>query len=167
MKNILNFETVQDFTSAYTGNPDAIPTPVPGIEYVRENKKIKYNSHPGVILLDRASGKELKHITENPWPLPKAEFDRLGNEAELMPFPSEGNTIKTNINFNDYLVTNIENGSTSWSDSQFVYSSNDGNTTIQYCNGSNDQYITIAFDEQKFQNGATAFVSKFRTMISW
>ena len=44
MKNILNFETVQDFTSAYTGNPDAIPTPVPGVAYVRENGKIKYNT---------------------------------------------------------------------------------------------------------------------------
>jgi hypothetical protein len=43
MKNILNFETVQDFTSAYTGNPDAIPTPVPGVAYVRENGKVKYN----------------------------------------------------------------------------------------------------------------------------
>lgn len=43
MRNILNFETVQDFTSAYTGNPDAIPTPVPGVAYVRENGKVKYN----------------------------------------------------------------------------------------------------------------------------
>ena len=165
MKNILNFETVQDFTSAYTGNPDAIPTPVPGVAYVRENKKIKYNSHPGVILLDRASGKELKHITENPWTLTKAEFDRLGNEAELIP--SEGNTTVFNINFHDYLVTNVENGSTVWTDSQFVYSSNEnGDTTIEYCNGSDDQYITITFDEQKFQNGATAFVNKNRDWIS-
>lgn len=164
MKNILNFETVQDFTSAYTGNPDAIPTPIPGVAYVRENKKIKYNSHPGVTLLDRKSGNELKHITENPWTLTKEEFNRLGSEAELMP--TEGNRIEVNINFPDYLVTNVENGSTSWSDSQFVYSSNEyGDTTIQYCNGSNDQYINIAFDEQKFQNGATAYVSKYRRWV--
>ena len=45
MKNILNFETVRDFTSAYTGNPDAIPTPVPGVAYVRENRKVKYNTN--------------------------------------------------------------------------------------------------------------------------
>lgn len=161
MKNILNFETVQDFTSAYTGNPDAIPTPVPGVAYVRENGKVKYNSRPGVTLLDRASNNELKHITENPWTLTKEEYVRLGNEAELMP--TEGNVTEVNINFNDYLVTDIENGSTSWSDSQFVYSSNEyGDTTIRYCNGSNDQYITITFDEQKFQNGATAYVSKYR-----
>lgn len=164
MKNILNFETVQDFTSAYTGNPDAIPTPVPGVAYVREIGKVKYNSIPGVTLLDGASGNELKHITENPWTLTKAEFDRLGNEAELIP--SEGNVTIFNINFPDYLVTNIENGSTAWSDSQFVYSSNEyGDTTINYCNGSNDQYITITFDEQKFQNGATAFANKSRVLV--
>ncbi len=161
MKNILYFETVQNFTSAYTGNPDAIPTPVPGVAYVRENKKIKYNSRPGVILLDRASNNELRHITENPWTLTKVEFDRLGSEAELVP--SEGDTTVFNINFPDYLVTNVENGSTSWSNTQFVYSTSEyGDTTINYCRGSNDQYINITFDEQKFQNGATAFVNKSR-----
>ena len=164
MKNLLNFDTVQDFTSVYAGNPDAIPTPVPGVAYVRENGKVKYNSKPGVALLDRANGNKLRHITENPWTLTKEEFDRLGSETELIP--GDGNATVFNIIFDDYLVTDIENGSTSWSDSQFVYyTSDDGSTTISYCNGSNDQYINITFDEQKFQNGATAFASKSRRWV--
>lgn len=57
MKNLLKFETVQDFTSAYTGNPDAIPTPVPGVAYVSENGKVKYNTRlitvePGYVDFD-------------------------------------------------------------------------------------------------------------------
>ena len=88
MKNILNFETVQDFTSAYTGNPDAIPTPVPGVAYVRENGKVKYNLHEGVSIRDYR-GRELmfvdKHEDGTPFNITLSMYEQLSGST-----PTEG-----------------------------------------------------------------------------
>ena len=88
MKNILNFETVQDFTSAYTGNPDAIPTPVPGVAYVSENGKVKYNVREGVSIRDYR-GREMmfisKHEDGTPFNITLSMYEQLSGST-----PTEG-----------------------------------------------------------------------------
>ena len=88
MKNLLKFETVQDFTSAYTGNPDAIPTPVPGVAYVRENRKVKYNLHEGVSIRDYR-GREMmfisKHEDGTPFNITLSMYEQLSGST-----PTEG-----------------------------------------------------------------------------
>ena len=88
MKYLLKFETVQDFTSAYTGNPDAIPTPVPGVAYVMENGKVKYNLHEGVSIRDYR-GREMmfisKHEDGTPFNITLSMYEQLSGST-----PTEG-----------------------------------------------------------------------------